>query len=89
MNKKGQFIFVGVMVAIMIFITVVVLITPLKEAVTIGRDSDHLDCDNQNITTGQKATCILVDMWLFYFVGTAMAGGIGFITAKRIRERMG
>jgi|TARA_Y100000310_G_scaffold318029_1_gene371620 hypothetical protein len=88
MNKKGQTVFVGIMVAIMVFITLVVLITPLKEAVTIGRDSDHLDCGNQNITTGQKATCILVDLWLFYFVGVAMAGGIGFITGRRIQQRI-
>ena len=86
-NKKGQAIFVGIMVAIMVFITVVVLITPLKDVVTTGRD--NLNCEYTNLTAGERATCILVDMWLFYFVGSCIAAGIGFVTGKRIKDRMG
>jgi len=88
-NKKGQQIFVGIMVAIMVFIVAVVLITPLKEVIELGRDSDHLDCTNADIEIGAKATCILVDMWLFYFTGVCIAGGIAFITGKGIKTKMG
>jgi len=85
LNKKGQAVFVGIMIAIMVFITAVVLITPLKEVINLGRDVDHLDCENESIGVGERATCILIDMWLFYFVGTCIAGGIGFITMKKIQ----
>lgn len=86
MNKKGQYIFAGIMVAIMVFITAIVLIEPLKDVIVLGRDADHLDCTNESITTSNRATCILVDFWLFYFVGVCIAGGIGFITAKRLKQ---
>lgn len=87
MNKKGQSIFVGIMVAIMVFITAIVLIEPLKDGIDIGRDPSHLDCTNESITVGTKATCILVDFWLFYFVGVCIAGGVGFITVRRLKQQ--
>ena len=85
MNKKGQAIFVKIMIAIMVFIVAIVLITPLKEVINIGRDIDHLDCINQSIGVGQRATCLLVDLWLFYFVGVCIAGGLAFISVKKIK----
>lgn len=85
MNKRGQAIFVKIMIAIMVFITAIVLITPLKEVITTGRDVDHLDCVNESISVGNRATCILVDLWLFYFVGVCIAGGLAFITVKKIK----
>ena len=87
MRKKGQAVFVGIMMAIMVFITVIVMIEPLKESIVIGRDVDHLDCTNESISTGTKATCIVVDFWLFYFVGTAIAAGMGFILSKKISSK--
>ena len=88
MKKKGQAVFVGIMIAIMVFITAVVLINPLKEVITTARDVDHLDCVNESIAVGERATCILVDLWLFYFTGVCIAGGLAFITAKKIKERL-
>jgi len=87
-GKKGQFIFAGIMIAIMVFIAAVALITPLKDVIELGRDANHLDCTNTSIGVGVRATCILVDMWLFYFVGVVIAGGMGFVTGKRIKERI-
>ncbi len=85
MNKKGQYIFAGIMIAIMVFITAIVLIEPLKESITLGRT--NLECSSDNITTGTRATCILVDWWLFYFIGVTIAGGIGFIVAKKLKGK--
>lgn len=84
LNKKGQHLFAGIMVAIMVFIALVALITPLKAGIALARDSDHLDCTNTSIGVGSSATCILVDFWLFYFVGVCIAGGMAFITGKKI-----
>jgi len=86
MNKKAQKVFVGIMIAIMLFVALVVLIEPLKDVIVIGRDADHLNCTNPSITVGQQATCILVDMWLFYFVGVGMAVGIAYITGAKLRK---
>ena len=82
-NKKAQTtIFVGIMVAITVFIMVINFIPVLKPLITQTRDSDHLDCANASISTATKMTCIIVDIWLFYFVGVTMALGFGFITGK-------
>lgn len=86
LNKKGEAIFLGIMVAIMVFLSLVVMIEPLKDGITLGRDSDHLDCTNSTISTGVKATCILVDLWLFYFVGAGIAISIGAIGAFSKRK---
>jgi len=85
-HKKAQAILVGVMIAFIILIALIQLIDPLKEQITTVRNADNLDCANSSITTGQKSTCILVDMSMFYFVGVSLAAAIGFITLRRIRK---
>jgi len=84
MNKKGQMVFVAIMVFIMVIITVVTLIEPLKDQITTARDSDHLDCDNASISVGTKATCVVTDFTLFYFVGVAIASAAAYFGIKRL-----
>ncbi len=84
MNKRGQQIFVGIMIAVMVLLVVVGLINPTKEGIVTARDADHLDCTNSSIAIGSKSTCLVMDMWLFYFTGVALAGGLAFITGKKI-----
>jgi len=84
MQKKAQSVMVGVMVAITVLIATIVLIVPLKEVITTARSVTYLDCTNTSITTMTKATCVVVDMYLFYFVGVAIFGGLTYITAKKI-----
>ena len=85
-NKKGQAWTLGFMFAVMLFITVVIMIEPLKEGIDIARDSSHLNCSSPagTLSTGRRATCILVDMWLFYFVGVGLAGAGAFLVGKKI-----
>lgn len=75
----GRKNFTGVITAIMVFIVVSVLITPLKTLIILARDSSHLDCTNAAITVGGKLACIIVDIWLFYFVVTCIAASITYI----------
>jgi len=75
----GKRSFTGVISAIIVFIVVSVLITPLKTLIILARDSSHLDCTNAAITTGGRLACIIVDIWLFYFVVTAIAAAATFI----------
>ena len=86
-GKKGQFIFLGIMIAVMVFIVLVQLITPIKDSIVDARDADHLDCTNSTNSVGTKATCVIVDFSLFYFVGVMLAvavGGIGGFAVKKI-----
>ncbi len=76
---SGRRSFTGVITAIMVFIVVSVLITPLKTLIILARDSSHLDCTNAAITVGGKLSCIIVDIWLFYFVVTCIAAAATFI----------
>lgn len=76
---SGKRSFTGVITAIMVFIVVSVLITPLKTLIILARDSSHLDCTNATITVGGKLACIIVDIWLFYFVITCIAAAATFI----------
>lgn len=69
----------GAVTAIMVFVVMSVLITPLKSLIVLARDSSHLDCTNAAITVGGKLACIAVDIWLFYFVVAAIAVGISYI----------
>jgi len=69
----------GVITAIMVFVVVSVLITPLKTLIILARDSSHLDCTNAAITVGGKLACIMVDIWLFYFVVSAIAIAVSYI----------
>ena len=89
-QKKGQAIFIGIMIFVMLFIVIVQFINPLKDEITTARSVDNLDCGNSSITVGTKATCIVVDFTLFYFIGIAIAAGAGAITilgAKRFLKQ--
>jgi len=82
LNKKGQEIFGGIMVIFIVFIVLVILIEPLKQVIIIGRDAQHLDCDNASISVGQSGACILTDWYMFYFLGAVMAASFYYIGRK-------
>ncbi len=62
MNKKGQTIILGVMWFLLAFIAAVALMTPLLNTVTDARSPSNLDCDADNITTGNSMTCVVIDI---------------------------
>ena len=76
---SGKKSFTGAITAIMVFIITSILITPLKTLIILARDADHLYCTNAAITVGGKLACIIVDIWLFYFVVTCIAVAASFI----------
>jgi len=74
----------GAITAIMVFIVVSVLITPLKTLIILARDSSHLDCTNTAITVGGKLACIIVDIWLFYFVVVCISVAVTYIFITKV-----
>jgi len=75
----GKRSFTGAITAIMVFVVLNVLITPLKTLIVLARDVSHLDCTSATITVGGRLACIIVDIWLFYFVVTCIAVAVAFI----------
>jgi len=84
MNKKGQTLFYGFMIFLMIIISVIAILDAFKGNIENARSADNLDCDNTSISVGSKGTCILVDFSMFYFVGTCFALGAAYLTGKAV-----
>ena len=76
---SGKKSFTGAITAIMVFVVVSVLITPLKTLIILARDVSHLNCASAAISVGNRLSCIIVDIWLFYFVVTCIAVAASFI----------
>lgn len=72
------------MVAAVVFIMVVALLEPLKSEASTARNASNLNCTSTELSAGEAGTCIVTDSYLFLWVGTALAVGLGFIGAKRL-----
>lgn len=83
-NNKGQVLVVGLMIWVMVFITAIILIEPMKELITDARSPTSMDCGNTSITFGTKATCLIVDLWLPYFIGVVLASGASFMAWRLV-----
>jgi hypothetical protein len=76
MNNKGQRVIFGGMMFLLGVMMVLLLSTPLKDLSANIRDSDHLDCENDTVTTGVALSCVAVDLILPYFlIVILMVGG--------------
>lgn len=81
-NRRAQSALVGLMIMVFLFFATIILIEPLKEGIDYGRQ--QLDCNNPSISTGRKATCIIVDAYLPYFVAVVLAAGASYLFFKQI-----
>lgn len=86
MNKKGQMVFFGMMLSVMIWIAFTQLLDPVKDASGEARSVSQLDCDNSSISMGTKGTCVIVDWTLFGWAGAVITAIIGAAGGK-ILER--
>lgn len=77
--SRGQAAVVGVMIAVMLFLTVIVFIQPLKGSIGWARNADNLDCSNASISVGQQMTCIVVDSYLPLYIGFGIAAALAYI----------
>jgi hypothetical protein len=74
----------GVVTAIVTFVIVHILISPLTTLIIYARDVDHLNCAASTISTAARMTCILLDVWLFWFVIAVISAAITFMFAKKV-----
>lgn len=76
----------GVVTGISVFIITTVLISPLKSIIIIGRDASHLNCGAGGLTIGNSMACLALDIWLFWFVVTILAGIFSYMIADKIKN---
>lgn len=85
MNKRGQVIFYGFMMGIVVIILALALAYPLRQSVDIAMNSSSdtnigMDCSNESISDFDKISCYAVDLSPFYLVGSIiMIGGVFFL----------
>ena len=88
MNKRGESVFLRVMIFVMLFVTLIQLVGPMKDEIIRVRNPSNLDCDNVTISTSDKSTCILADFSLFYFFGMALFAAGGIFTVRFVAQRI-
>jgi len=88
MNNKGQ-MGISVIIAIMIFLSGMVVINILKPEITLVRSTTTgLNCSNaDSISDGTKLTCLAVDLVIPYFIIIILSAAGGVITSKVVRGR--
>lgn len=80
----GRQSFVGIITAIMVFVVTSILISPLKNLIILARDSTHLNCAAATISVGQKLSCIVTSIWLFYFVVACISAAAVYFTITTV-----
>jgi len=79
---------VGIITSIFLFIVIVMLIEPLKGFIIHFRSADYLNCAATSITTSAKMTCLVVDIWLFWFIAVCLGAlGVLFFNTK-LKEKI-
>jgi len=89
MNNRGQVIFFGLMLGLVIIITALALAPALMNQTNAARnatdgDTYGMDCGNSSIDNFSKAACVATDLSLFYFIGGLIFIAGSVITAKII-----
>ena len=82
-NKRGQVVIYGLMIALVVAILALRLAPAVLDFTTDAMaepsgDTYGLNCSSDSLSNYDKATCVVVDLNLFYFIGGLlfMAGAI-------------
>jgi len=85
LNKKSQVGILGLMLWVFTIIMSIIMIPPLKELIILARSPTYLDCANTSISMGQAATCLVVDLYLPYFVAVIFIAGSSLVAYQAFR----
>lgn len=86
MNKKSQQQFLGIMLFITVIVAVIALIPAIKNQIDMARNETYLNCSSPDESVMTRATCIVVDTTLFYFVGAAIASAGAYFAIRYARN---
>jgi len=88
MNNKGQTVFYGFMLGIVVFVLVLALAPPIRDFTYVAMNESVGDTIGLNCSSTDdsfvKATCIVTDLSLFYFIGILMFIATAIVTARFI-----
>ena len=70
MNKKGQTVFVALMIGVVLIILALALAFPVNQVTTDSRVD--LNCSNTTLDYQDKANCVVVDSFNPLWVGTIL-----------------
>jgi len=83
MNKKGSVLLYTMMIGFLIIILALALAPATSSLITESMSaSTGLNCTNPVISNYDKATCVVVDLNLFYFIGALIFIGGVIVTAR-------
>jgi len=90
-NKQGQVVIYGLCLALVIIVLALALAPAVLESSNIARnqtdgDTYGLDCTNSSISMFDKATCRVVDLNMFYFIGSLIFIGGAIVIAKIVYQ---
>lgn len=83
-NKKGQIALVSIMIGIFVFVLTIIFINPIAQTITEARSPTQLNCSSALISDGAKATCLIVDLILPYFIAICLGVAGAWISAKML-----
>lgn len=81
MNKRGQTLFLSILVGVMIFIFGMLFLNYIKPEVSTAK-LISLDCTNPSISDGNKVTCLGVDLVIPALIFTIVSVAVGSILAR-------
>lgn len=80
-NKKGQTLFLGILIGVMLFIFGMLFLNYVKPEVSTAKIIG-LDCTNPNISDGNKVACLGVDLVMPLLIFAIVSVGIGSILSR-------
>jgi len=80
-GKRNSF---GVITGITSFVITIVLISPVKQLIVYVRDASHLNCASTSISVASKMSCLLIDLWLFWFVAIVISAIVAYFFTKEV-----
>lgn len=82
MNKRGSILIYTMMIGTLVILLALWLAPSIQDFTDDART--NMDCTNSSISKYDKATCIVVDLNLFYFAGALIFIGGVIVTAKMV-----
>ena len=74
----------AIMIGIFVFFLAMIFINPIAAVITEARSADQLNCSSATISDGSKATCLIVDLILPYFIAICLGVAGAWISAKML-----
>jgi len=71
------------MLAVIVFIVAMILAQPVKENIDNVTNATNLNCSSTSLSSTETATCVTVEMGLFYFISVLIALSIAVISGSR------